>query len=219
MSHEHETILFTPEFWDERYLTATQIWSGNPNSRLVEQVANLAPGSALDVGCGEGADAIWLAEQGWQVTGVDVSTVALQRAAERAAAAGDAVAERTSWQQVDVLTWDPFPAQFDLVSAQFMQLPPPSLESVHRRLAAAVRPGGSLLIVGHHPADLHASDGGPDRHELMFTAEQVAAALDAEEWTIVVTATLPRQRTDPDGQTRTIHDAVLHAVRRAPSGQ
>ncbi|HEV7666156.1 MAG TPA: class I SAM-dependent methyltransferase, partial [Chloroflexota bacterium] len=97
--------MWTQEFWDERYASAATIWSGNPNPHLVAQVSDLRPGTALDVGSGEGADAIWLAEQGWQVTGIDVSMVALERAAQMAAAAGHDVADRITWQQADILTW------------------------------------------------------------------------------------------------------------------
>ena len=205
---------FTQEFWDERYGSKDRIWSGNPNPQLVEQAAGLVPGSALDVGSGEGADAIWLASQGWEVTAVDVSTVALARAAQRAAEAGDEIAGRISWQQGDLMTWEPPPQRFDLVSAQFMYLPPPSVESLHRRLAAAVRPGGSLLIVGHHPSDMETSIPRPNHRELYYTAEEIAARLDPAEWEIVVIAAPAREAVDPDGQTVTIHDTVLRAVRR-----
>ncbi|MEO8889685.1 MAG: class I SAM-dependent methyltransferase [Jatrophihabitantaceae bacterium] len=214
MNHDEHTILFTPEFWDERYRSAPAIWSGHPNSRLVEHATDLSPGTALDVGSGEGADAIWLASRGWDVTGIDVSTVALDRAAERAAALGAEIADRITWRQADVMTWDPAPQQFDLVSAQFMHLPPEPLVALHRRLAAAVRPGGSLLIVGHHPSDQHTSVGHPGREELLYTAEQVAAELAPQDWTIVLAASPERPATDPDGAPVTLRDAVLHAVRR-----
>ena len=95
MSHDHhkdDTEEFTPEFWDARYGAIDRLWSGNPNPQLVAQVADLDPGTALDVGCGEGADAIWLASQGWQVTAVDVSKVALRRGAEQAARQGSRIA-------------------------------------------------------------------------------------------------------------------------------
>ena len=101
---------FTQEFWDDRYQTADQsgrLWSGQPNAQLVAQTADLAPGEALEAGCGEGADAIWLARQGWTVTAVDVSAVALERAAGFAAAAGDEVARRITWQREDLLSWAP----------------------------------------------------------------------------------------------------------------
>jgi SAM-dependent methyltransferase len=169
--------MFTQEYWDTRYGSAESIWSGNPNPRLVELVADLAPGTALDVGSGEGADAIWLAARGWQVTGIDVSTVALTRAAQRASAAGQDIADRITWEQADVLSWDPAPRQFDLVSAQFMHLPRLPREALHVRLAAAVRPGGTLLIVGHHPSDMETAMGRPNVPDFFFTADEIAAPL------------------------------------------
>jgi len=217
MSHEHTVdgaALLTQEFWDARYRSADQIWSGNSNPRLVEQVADLAPGTALDVGSGEGADAIWLASRGWRVIGIDVSTGALDRAAKWAAEAGAGVAARITWQQADVLSWDPAPLQFDLVSAQFVHLPTPARKSLHRRLAAAVRPGGTLLIVGHHPSDLETSVHRWNLPDFFFTAEQIVAALAPDDWQIIVAAAPERQTLDPDGRPVTIRDAVLRAQRR-----
>lgn len=215
--HDHppDADMFTQEFWDQRYRSADRVWSGNPNPHLVATVTDLAPAAALDVGSGEGADAIWLASRGWRVTAVDVSAVALDRAAERAAQIGGRVADRITWQQADVLSRDPAPLQCDLVSAQFMHLPRPALESLHRRLAAAVRPGGTLLIVGHHPSDLDTSMGRPNLPDLMFTAEQIAATLPTEDWEIVTAASPERQAIDPDGRAITIRDAVLRALRHS----
>jgi SAM-dependent methyltransferase len=156
--HDHSgdfAVLFTREFWDDRYGSADQLWSGQPNSQLVAQLAGLPPGDALDVGSGEGADAIWLASQGWTVTAADISAVALERAAGHAARCGAEIAGRISWQQADLLSWDPGDQRYDLVSALFMYLPEAAIESLHRRLAAAVRPGGTLLIVLHHPDGHH----------------------------------------------------------------
>ncbi|WP_329111172.1 class I SAM-dependent methyltransferase [Micromonospora sp. NBC_01699] len=206
-------MLFTREFWDERYRSADRIWSGNPNPHLVTTATDLEPASALDVGSGEGADAIWLADRGWRVTGVDISGVALTRAAERAAEAGPEIAERITWQRADLLSWAPEPARYDLVQAQFVHLPPAELEPLHRRLAAAVRPGGTLLVVGHHPSDLDTSIGRPNLPDLMFTAEHIAAVLDPADWDIVTTAP-ERPAVDPEGRTITIRDAVLRAHRR-----
>ncbi len=222
MSHDHTShddsmdvaTLFTPEFWDARYSSSHRLWSGNPNQSFVEQVAGLAPGTALDVGCGEGADAIWLAGRGWQVTGVDVSTVALERAARWAAEAGQEIADRLTWQQADILSWDPGRPRFDLVSAQFVHLPGSAREAFHHRLAAAVRPGGTLLVVGHHPSDLETSIGRWNLPGLMVTAEEIAATLDPNDWQIVVAAAPERQATDPEGRSVTIRDAVLRAERR-----
>jgi SAM-dependent methyltransferase len=217
VSHDHSSDtskMWTQEYWDARYRSADRIWSGNPNPHLVAQVEDLSPGTALDIGCGEGADAIWLAEQGWRVVGADVSNVALERAAERAADAGKDVAERITWQQVDILSWAPTPRWFDLVSAQFMHLPLLARQAVHRRLAASVRPGGTLLIVGHHPLDLQTSMGRPNLPDLFFTAEEVASALDPADWQIIVAAAPERQTLDPEGRLITIRDAVMHAIRR-----
>jgi SAM-dependent methyltransferase len=205
--------MWTQKFWDARYGSAATIWSGNPNPHLVAQVANLPPGTALDVGSGEGADAIWLAVRGWHVTGIDVSPVALDRAAALAAKAGEEVAHRITWQATDILSWTPAPRYFDLVSAQFMHLPRAQREVVHRRLAAAVRPGGSLLIVGHHPSDLETSMPRPNLPDLFFTADQVAAGLDPDDWQVIVAAAPERQTLDSEGRPVTISDAVMHAIR------
>jgi len=138
----------------------------------------------------------------------------LERAAQLAAAAGQNVADRITWQQADILTWDPAPRQFDLVSAQFMHLPRSAREVVYRRLAAAVRPDGSLLIVGHHPSDLETTTRRHNLPDLFFTAEQVAAGLDPDGWQVVVAASPERQTLDGEGRPVTISDAVMHAIRR-----
>jgi SAM-dependent methyltransferase len=167
VSHEQTpdiTIHFSREFWDERYRSAEQLWSGEPNAQLVAQTAGLTPGDALDVGCGEGADAIWLASQGWTVTAADISAVALERAAAHAAERGDEIAGRIGWRQADLFSWDPGSQQYDLVSAQFMYLPEAELKSLHRRLAVAVRPGGTLLLVLHHPDSMHAGGASHEGH-------------------------------------------------------
>jgi SAM-dependent methyltransferase len=212
--HEHGDIRFTPEFWDERYASADQIWSGRVNPQLVTVAGDLDPGTALDVGSGEGADAVWLADHGWEVTAVDISVVALERAAAHARLTAPDAAQRVTWRQTDVLTWEPPTATFDLVSAQFMHLPGPELADLHRRLAASVRPGGTLLVVGHHPSDLHTSMGRPDRADLLFTAEAVGQRLDSDAWEVLRADAPSREAVDPDGRTVTIRDAVLVARRR-----
>jgi SAM-dependent methyltransferase len=216
MSHSHspdDTIHFTPEFWDDRYRSTDKLWSGQPNPQLVAQTADLAPGTALDAGSGEGADAIWLARHGWTVTAVDVSAVALERAAGYAAAAGEEIARRITWQQEDLLTWAPEAQRFDLVSAQFMHLPGAELEAMHQRLAAAVRPGGTLLVVAHHPDDLHANVGRVGRPDMFRTAEELAASLDRGEWEILLASSLDRSAI-VDDQPVTVRDTVLRAARR-----
>jgi SAM-dependent methyltransferase len=179
VSHEHSpdiAIHFSREFWDERYRSAGQLWSGEPNAQLVAQTADLTPGDALDVGCGEGADAIWLASQGWTVTAADISAVALDRAAAHAAERGDEIAGRISWRQADLFSWVPGAQQYDLVSAQFMYLPEAELKSLHRRLAAAVRPGGTLLLVLHHPDSMHAGGDSHAGHGSQSGADSVESA-------------------------------------------
>ena len=214
MPHDHATVQFTEEFWDDRYRTADQLWSGQPNPQLVAQAAGLPPGDALDAGCGEGADAIWLAGRGWAVTGADVSTVALERAAAHAAAAGAPVAARITWEQRDLLSWVPEPGRFDLVSAQFMHLPGPAFEAMFQRLAAAVRAGGTLLVVAHDPGDVHVNVGREHGPGLFFpAAPDMAAALDPDAWDIVFAGGVGRTVTSLDGDPVTVTDTVLRAAR------
>ncbi len=223
-SHDHHGAGHQPDgpadivrdeaFWDELYCSSSALWSGRPNPNLVTETASLTPGRALDVGCGEGADAIWLAGRGWQVTAADISAVALARGAERAGEAGADIARRITWLHTDLTRWVPGPAPYDLVSVQFLQLPAGPRDSLLRRLAACVVPGGSLLVVGHHPADLQTNARHRPAPELFFTADDAAACLDPRGWAIVVSAARGRAATDPEGRTVTVHDTVLRAERR-----
>ncbi|GAC1410748.1 MAG: class I SAM-dependent methyltransferase [Candidatus Velthaea sp.] len=199
--------------WNERYRSRTVVWSGDPNAHLVSEASGLVPGAALDVGSGEGADAVWLAERGWRVTAVDFSTIALERGAARAVEVGDDVARRIDWLHRDVTEWAPAEASYDLVSAQFMHLPKEPREALFLRLAASVAPGGSLLIVGHHPSDLQTTVPRPPLPELFYSAGEVADSLDPDRWRIIVSAARRRSTVDPAGRTVTVHDAVLHARR------
>ncbi|WP_347404806.1 bifunctional NAD(P)/FAD-dependent oxidoreductase/class I SAM-dependent methyltransferase [Micromonospora sp. WMMD1102] len=205
---------FEQEGWEERYGAKPAIWSGHPNVQLVAEAAGLVPGRALDVGSGEGADAIWLAERGWQVTGVDISTTALGRAAAHAEAAGAQVAGRIEWLHADLRERPLDEGRYDLVSAQYMHLPGQVRRELFGRLAAAVAPGGTLLLVGHHPSDMHTSAHRMHFPDMMFTAEEVAAALDPADWTVLAAETRPRRRVDPEGHEVNISDAVLVARRR-----
>jgi SAM-dependent methyltransferase len=211
--HGHQVSqLSGAEFWDSRYRSARRVWSGNPNPQLVAEVTGRAPGLALDAGCGEGADAIWLACQGWTVVATDISGVALERAASHARQADAAVAARITWRQVDLLAHPPDPGSFDLVSVQFMQLPPEPRSRLFACLAAAVRDGGMLLVVGHHPSDMTSGVPRPSMPELFYTPEDVAGLLDGA-WTIDVCEARPRQASGPSGAEVTIHDTVLAATR------
>ncbi|MEU6997888.1 class I SAM-dependent methyltransferase [Nonomuraea sp. NPDC046570] len=205
---------YDEQFWEERYRSRDAVWSGRPNPQLVAETSQLTAGVALDVGSGEGADAIWLASRGWQVTAVDFSTTALRRGAAHADALGGEVAGRISWTQADLTVWEPAEGHFDLVSSQFMHLEEGPRRELFARLAAAVAPGGTLLIVGHHPYDLQTTVPRPQEPDLYFTADEVALSLDPDRWDVLVADARPRSARDPEDREITIHDAVLRARKR-----
>jgi len=144
-----------------------------PNRFLVAEVSGLAPGRALDVACGAGRNAVWLAEQGWGVLGIDFSDVALENARGLAAERGVDV----EWVQADVRDWEPPARSFDLVVVLYLQLPAGELRPVLARAAEAVAPGGTVLVVGHHRENLDGGYGGPQDPRVLFTPEEVADAL------------------------------------------
>jgi SAM-dependent methyltransferase len=200
------------DMWDARYSEAQQIWSGNPNVAFVRQVEALPPGSALDLGCGEGADAIWLARRGWQVTAVDISAVALERARAHAAE----IDAKIDWQQLD-LSAD-FPAgTFDLVSAQFLHSPGDlPRERILRSAARAVNPGGVLLIEGHSDFGAYAHrHEGSDLH--FPSPDEVIAALDLAdgEWEVLVREAHERSQLGPEGEPTVRTDTTVK-IRRLP---
>ncbi|MGV0627110.1 class I SAM-dependent methyltransferase [Mycolicibacter minnesotensis] len=204
------------EFWDEFYGGDDSVWSGRVNVRLAEIAAGLAPGRALDLGCGDGADAIWLAEAGWQVVAVDISEQALVRA--RAAARRRDVAARVRFERHDLST--SFPAgRFDLVSAQFLHSPVAlERESVLRRAADAVAVGGRLLIVDHGTAP---SWAGAHAHEHRFAGiEEVLASLGIDDgpWQRLRLDTADRDVTGPDGQAGVTTDNII-LLRRTGEGR
>ena len=203
---------FDPAAWEERYGQADDVWSGRVNPQLEAESADLSPGRALDIGSGEGGDAIWLARRGWSVTGVDFSATGLAKAAARAEAEG--VGERTAWRQVDVRTFDADATgeRYDLVTSQFMHLPDGGMVDLTRRLAAAVAPGGTLLVVGHHPDDL-ATGLRQGRRRFMFTPTELLPALDEADWEVQVAEARPRTATGPDGEQLEVKDSVLRARR------
>jgi SAM-dependent methyltransferase len=184
------------------------MWSGRPNGRLVAEIEAVSPGRALDVGCGEGADAIWLAQRGWSVTAIDVSAVALGRAEEAAKAAGVAV----EWVNGDVLE-RPFPAvSFDLVSLQYPALPKTSDERAFRGLLDTVRHGGVLLAVYHDLDDEHREhmkSRGIDPAD--YVGVDDLAALLGDDFTIELHSVEPR--IDPPPEARHVADVVLRARR------
>jgi SAM-dependent methyltransferase len=212
--HKHDTEFVQNEgFWNDRYRSSPHVWSGNPNPQLVAEIADMQPGRALDVGCGEGADAIWLARRGWAVVATDISSVALERAAQHAGDYDPTASARIEWRQADLLVHPPEPDAFDLVSAQFMHLPPEPRTRLFTALAGSVREGGTLLVVGHHPSDLATGVPRPAMPDLFYAADEVAGLLDSS-WAVVINDARPRVATTPDHVEVTIHDAVLLATRR-----
>lgn len=217
-NHDHHQDVEDPysqQTWDARYAGTSRVWSGNPNPQLVTEItrlqsAGLAPGTALDVGAGEGADAVWLAEQGWQVTALDVSEVALGRVITHAAEAG--VGERVTTLHHDLMSGVAVPGTYDLVSAQFWH-PPVAERAEHvTRIGAAVRPGGTLLIVGHHPADITNEMRGHPHAERVYTPEQIAEILAGPDWDVQVVASPTREATGEHGP-GVLTDSVVVAVR------
>ena len=200
--------------FEEMYSATDALWSGRPNTQLVAEAADLPPGRALDVGCGEGADAVWLASRGWQVTGVDFAATALARAAAGARAVGEEVAARIEWVRADVTQWTPEPGSFDLVSAQFMHLLTDERRVLFARLADAVRPGGQLLLVGHDFSDIEAGAHRPPEPDRFFTADEVAASLDPAAWEVLVAEARPRPAHQHEGHDITVQDAVVRARRK-----
>jgi SAM-dependent methyltransferase len=181
----------------------------DPNPQLVAEATGLAPGAALDAGCGAGRDARWLAERGWRVTAVDFSEAALRQARERAAALDVEAAARIEWLAADLTGWTPPAEAFDLVSAQYVHLPTAAArDDLYRRLAAAVAPGGTLLVAGHLTP--HGHTGAPT--ELYLDAEAVAAGFDTDAWEVVA-ETRPRRAADAHEDFE--GDAVLKARRRS----
>ena len=198
--------------WEEHYTAKPQVWSGRVNAQLAEIVGQLNGTRALDLGCGEGADAIWLAERGWTVVAVDVSTTALGRA--RAAAESQGMAERIDFQQRDLTAGLP-DGLFDLVSAQFLHS---TVEmdrtALLRRAADVVAPGGTLLIVDHAAAPPWASK--IHHHEFPTAAAVLSGlALDDGQWQRVHVGSIERAARGPDGQDATLIDNVIR-LRRNP---
>jgi SAM-dependent methyltransferase len=211
---------FGRDYWEDRYGAPGLTWSGNPNPVLVAEASDLPTGRALDIGSGEGGDALWLARQGWQVTGVDIAQNALDKARIRLEELDPAAAARARWEQHDLAEWGPDPRSFDLVTSQFMHLPEPIRSRLFHDLAEAVAPGGTLLIVGHDVSEVDVGEHRGHLDALMFGVDDVLTALDGSGLRILVAESRRRPGApDPQGPAAgtSAHDrdVVVKATRDA----
>jgi SAM-dependent methyltransferase len=195
------------EFWEDFYAGGEARWSGRPNVSLVAEVTGLPPGRALDLGCGQGGDAIWLASQGWTVTATDIAPSALAVAAEHAAAAGVGEAITFARHDLDVSLPE---GEFDLVSAFFLHSTVAlDRTRILRAVAARVAPGGTLLVVGHVPSPSHP-------HVELPTPDEVLADVDlpSAEWEVVRSEERDTTHAFKDEEPMTRVDGILRLRRR-----
>jgi SAM-dependent methyltransferase len=193
--------------WDARYREKELIWTADPNRFLVECVTGLPPGDALDVACGEGRNAVWLAEQGWRVTATDWSTVALDKGRALARARGVTV----DFVEADLVSWEPAAESTDLAAVVYLHIPNPGRERVWRVAADALRPGGRLIVIGHDSTNLSGGYGGPQDPGVLYTAAEVVAAL--PDGFTAERAERVRRPVNTDDGMRVAFDNVVVAVR------
>ena len=194
--------------WDRRYGGRELVWTANPNRFLVAETRDLAPGRAIDLGCGEGRNAIWLAERGWQMVGVDFSEVGLQKARELA----DARSVSVEWVAADLLEYRPEPRAFDLVLVFYLQVPAGERQPILRAAVDAVAPGGTFLLVAHDSTNLQHGYGGPQTPAVLYTAHDVVDDLDGAGLQIERAERVERPVKTPDGE-RVALDALVRARR------
>ena len=194
------------EHWDERYGTEELIWKAEPNRFLVEELDALAPGRALDVACGEGRNAVWLASKGWRVTGADFSRAGLAKAQRLATDRGVEV----TWVEADVVEWQPPMASFDLVVVMYLHLPAEQRRRALAHAAAALAPGGVLLVVGHDTSNLLKGTGGPQDPAVLFTPEEIVEDLSGLQ---IERAEQVKRTVVTDAGEATAIDALVRAVR------
>jgi SAM-dependent methyltransferase len=194
------------EDWDRRYAAVENLWATRPNRFLVAEVAEMPPGRALDLACGEGQNAIWLASLGWDVTGVDYSEVAIAKASARAERDG-VVVEFTC---ADLVEYEAGRDGYDLVLVLYLHIPSARRGAVHAKASAALAPGGTFLLLGHDRANLTDGVGGPSDPDLLYTADEIAAELPGLE--IEKATTVVR---DVDGEDRDAIDTIVRARRPA----
>lgn len=199
---------FARDDWNARYAQKALLWSAEPNRLFAAEVGGLSAGRALDLACGEGRNAVWLAERGWRATGVDFSDVALAKAAELATSRGVEV----EWVVADLLEYAPAPLGFDLVALLYLQLPRAAFLHAVRMGAGAVAPGGTLVVLGHDTTNLTQGYGGPQDPSVLYTADDVVPALG--ELVVERAEAVERTVSLPDGEAVAI-DAFVRARRPA----
>ncbi|MGA2837787.1 MAG: class I SAM-dependent methyltransferase [Acidimicrobiales bacterium] len=193
--------------WDRRYSGDELVWTSTPNQFLVAEAVGLQPGRAVDLGCGEGRNSIWLAEQGWEVTGVDFSSVGLAKAKRFASLWGVQV----TWIESAVEEWTPQPEGFDLVAMCYLQLSQPNRSETLAIAASAVAPGGTLLVIAHDVDNLTRGYGGPPNPDVLYRVSDVTeAAVDAG--LTVERAEQAIRIVDTDDGPREAIDTVVRAV-------
>ncbi len=211
------------DYWEQHWQQVDERTTLDPppaNPYLIRATQELEPGSALDAGCGEGAEAIWLAASGWDVTAIDISSEALTRARHRATDLVNGL-DRLQWVQADVTEWDP-DRRYDLVTTHYAHPAIPQLE-FYERVARWVTPGGSLLIVAHRHVTDHSAHGPDDGHTshhepadgVSVTAASVVACLVTDEWKIIASEEPTRTLIDRSGRPVQLHDVVVHAARNS----
>lgn len=196
--------------WNERYAGRELVWSAEPNRFLVEQTVGLEPGRALDLAAGEGRNAIWLAQQGWQVTAVDFSDVAVDKA--RRIASRHDVDVDVEWLVADVTEWEPPSQSYELVIVFYLQLPAEQRRVALRRAASAVASEGTLLIVGHDVDNLVDGYGGPQDATVLLTAEGVIGDLAATGLRVTTAEQVTRSVAADDGESTAV-DLLVRATR------
>ncbi|HSP03763.1 MAG TPA: class I SAM-dependent methyltransferase [Acidimicrobiales bacterium] len=194
--------------WNERYEAADLVWTAGPNQTFADEVAGLEPGTALDLAAGEGRNAIWLATQGWTATAVDFSDVALDKARKLAEASEVEIETVVA----DVTTHVPPAGAYDLVAVIYLHLPEDERRLVHQRAAAAVAPGGTMVVLGHDTTNLTDGHGGPQDASVLYTPDDVVADLEGSGLTVTKAERVDRTVTTPDGD-RTAIDALVVARR------
>lgn len=194
--------------WDRRYAGSDLLWTATPNRFLVAEAGDLLPGRALDLATGEGRNAVWLAEQGWQVVGVDFSEAGLEKARRLAAARG----VEAEWVAADLLEYRPEPRAFDLVLVFYLQLPESERRPILRAAADAAAAGGTLLVVAHDSSNLEHGHGGPRDPDVLYTPGDVVRGLDGSGLEIERADVVQRPVETPDGE-RIALDALVRARR------